>query len=148
MHTYDVPSRRPFQPVPPSGAPLPLASGSEVPASRSARNTSTGPSATPIYDALYAEWVRSFRALPGDRHGEEQLGFTAFGSLARGSNSYSPSGPYSSYSSYSAGAQTARQLAAQNGQGATAVWQAGGRQPGTGMHHIPAALPPAPRRGL
>ncbi|MEW2167163.1 hypothetical protein AB0912_29815 [Streptomyces sp. NPDC007084] len=122
-----------------------------MPASRAARHASGGPSATPIYDALYAEWVRSFRTLPGDRHGEEELGFAAFGTLARGSNSYSTSSSYnspSSYSSYSAGAQTARQIAAQNGQGATAVWQAGGRQQGTGMQHVPAALPPAPRRGL
>lgn len=148
VHTYDAPRRRPFQPVPPSGSPLPLRSGREVAASRSAQDASGGPSATPIYDALYAEWVRSFRTLPGDRHGEEELGFTAFGGLARGSNSYSPSSSYNSYSSYSAGAHTARQIAAQNGQGATAVWQAGSRQHSTGMHHIPAALPPAPRRGL
>jgi hypothetical protein len=106
-----------------------------------------GPSATPIYDALYAEWVRSFRTLPGDRHGEEDLVFRAFGSLGRGSNSFSSSG---AYGSYSAGAHTARQIAAQHGptSTATAVWQPGARQHGTGMHHIPAALPPAPRRGL
>ncbi|MBB5937446.1 hypothetical protein [Streptomyces zagrosensis] len=36
-------------------------------------------SATPIFDALYAEYRRSFRALPGDRSGEEDLEFTAFG---------------------------------------------------------------------
>lgn len=145
VHTYDVPSPRPFHPVPPTGSPLPLRSGREVAASRPARDA---PSATPIYDALYAEWVRSFRTLPGDRHGEEELDFTAFGGLGRGSNSYSSSSSYNSYSSYSAGAHTARQIAAQNGQGATAVWQAGSRQHATGMHHIPAALPPAPRRGL
>jgi hypothetical protein len=75
-----------------------------------------GPSATPIYDALYAEYVRSFRALPGDRSGEEQLGFTAFRHIPRGRGSYS---------AYSAGAHSAR----------------------LGMHHVPAALPPAPRRG-
>ncbi|MFI8964152.1 hypothetical protein ACIGO8_18785 [Streptomyces sp. NPDC053493] len=47
---------------------------------------STGPagsaavvSATPIYDALYSEFRRSFRTLPGDRSGEEELGFRAFG---------------------------------------------------------------------
>jgi hypothetical protein len=32
-------------------------------------------SPTPIYDALYAEYRRSFKALPGDRSGEEHLGF-------------------------------------------------------------------------
>ncbi|MET9896797.1 hypothetical protein ABZZ47_42855, partial [Streptomyces sp. NPDC006465] len=91
------------------------------------QNPQDGPSPTPIYDALHAEWVRSFRTLPGDRHGEEELGFKAFGSLGSGSNSYSSSGSYNSYSSYSAGAQTARQIAAQHGQTstATAVWQPG-----------------------
>ena len=37
------------------------------------------PSATPIYDALYAEFRRLFRALPGDRSGEDDLYFTGFG---------------------------------------------------------------------
>ncbi|MFF4353922.1 hypothetical protein [Streptomyces sp. NPDC001530] len=94
--------------------------------------------------------MRSFRSLPGDRHGEENLGFTAFGSLPDGASSYGASGSYSSYSSYSAGAHSARQSGAQHGQTATttAVWQPSGRQHSTGMHHIPAALPPAPRRGL
>ncbi|WP_328668017.1 hypothetical protein [Streptomyces sp. NBC_00328] len=105
-----------------------------------------GSSATPIYDALHAEWIRAFRTLPGDRHGEENLEFKAFGILGRGPNSFSSSG---TYSSYSAGAQTARQITAQHGHttATTAVWQPGARQHGTGMHHIPAALPPAPRRG-
>ncbi|MFE5602621.1 hypothetical protein ACFQ8O_25950 [Streptomyces coelicoflavus] len=83
-----------------------------------------GPSATPIYDALYAEYVRSFRSLPGDRSGEEELGFTAFRSIPRGR---------SAYSAYSAGAQSAR-------VGQQSVWQRVG-----GTHHVPAALPPAPR---
>ncbi|MEV6327214.1 hypothetical protein [Streptomyces sp. NPDC051909] len=43
--------------------------------------TSTGFSATPIYDALYSEYRRSFRSLPGDRSGEEELGFRGFGTL-------------------------------------------------------------------
>jgi hypothetical protein len=135
VHTYDVPRRRPFQPIP---------------SARQAQDPPVGSSTTPIYDALYAEWVRSYRALPGDRHGEEELGFTAFGSLPHGTNSYGSSNSYNSYSSYSAGALSARQGAAQQGHTATAtaVWQATGRQYSTGMHHIPAALPPAPRRGL
>ncbi|MCX2182618.1 hypothetical protein KV205_19090 [Streptomyces sp. SKN60] len=41
--------------------------------------TATGFSATPIYDALYSEYRRSFRSLPGDRSGEEDLGFRGFG---------------------------------------------------------------------
>ncbi|MFE6871348.1 hypothetical protein ACFVFS_32935 [Kitasatospora sp. NPDC057692] len=35
-------------------------------------------SATPIYDELYSEYRRLFRALPGDRSGEEELAFTGF----------------------------------------------------------------------
>lgn len=36
-------------------------------------------SSTPIYDALYAEYSRLFRTLPGDRTGEEKLRFEGFG---------------------------------------------------------------------
>ncbi|MFC4036028.1 hypothetical protein ACFO3J_31895 [Streptomyces polygonati] len=36
---------------------------------------SAGGSGTPIYDALYSEYRRLFRTLPGDRSGEEQLDF-------------------------------------------------------------------------
>ena len=39
-----------------------------------------GHSATPIYDSLCAEYRRLFRAVPGDRRGEEELRFEAFGS--------------------------------------------------------------------
>ncbi|MCX4593020.1 hypothetical protein OG819_25695 [Streptomyces sp. NBC_01549] len=135
MHTYDAPRRQPFHPIP---------------AARAAQDPPLGPSATPIYDALYAEWVRSFKALPGDRHGEDQLGFTAFGTLTQGSSAYGGSSYPSSYSSYSAGAYSARNGGSQLGHGAstTGVWQAVARQDSTGLHHIPAALPPAPRRGL
>ncbi|MDT0310394.1 hypothetical protein RM780_26100 [Streptomyces sp. DSM 44917] len=37
-----------------------------------------GASATPIYDSLCAEYRRLFRALPGDRSGEEELRFVGF----------------------------------------------------------------------
>ncbi|MGW0294271.1 hypothetical protein, partial [Streptomyces tuirus] len=95
MHAYDVPRRHSFSPIP---------------SARSAQDTQGGPSATPIYDALYAEYVKSFRALPGDRSGEEKLGFTAFGNAPHGSGSYG--GTYGgSYSAYSAGAQSARHAA-------------------------------------
>jgi hypothetical protein len=43
----------------------------------SPRTTHQG-SATPIYDALYAEYQRLFRTLPGDRAGEEELRFEYF----------------------------------------------------------------------
>ena len=43
-----------------------------------------GHSATPIYDALCAEYRRLFRALPGDRSGEDELRFNAFGGVGFG----------------------------------------------------------------
>ncbi|WP_329568860.1 hypothetical protein [Kitasatospora sp. NBC_01266] len=36
------------------------------------------PTPTPIYDELYSEYRRLFRALPGDRTGEEDMRFTGF----------------------------------------------------------------------
>ena len=97
-----------------------------------------GPSATPIYDALYSEYVKTFRSLPGDRSGEEELGFTAFGNIPHALGSFS-----SSYSAYSAGAQSAR-VGQQQSQ-----WQRVGQigQHGTMVQHVPA-LPPGQRRGL
>ncbi|MFF8878966.1 hypothetical protein [Streptomyces flaveolus] len=93
-----------------------------------------GPSATPIYDTLYAEYVRSFRSLPGDRSGEEELEFTGFGNMSRGRG----------YSAYSLGSHSTR-------LGQQSPWQRVGQlgPHGTGtMRHVPAALPPAPRRGV
>jgi hypothetical protein len=37
-----------------------------------------GGTGTPIYDALYSEYRRLFRTLPGDRSGEESLAFNSF----------------------------------------------------------------------
>ncbi|MBQ0829916.1 hypothetical protein [Streptomyces tagetis] len=94
-----------------------------------------GPSATPIYDALYAEYVKTFRSLPGDRSGEEELGFTGFGNIFRGRGGYS---------AYSAGAHSAR-------IGQPSPWQRVGPlvPPGAGpLRPAQAALPPAPRRGI
>ncbi|GEC06653.1 hypothetical protein SSP24_43080 [Streptomyces spinoverrucosus] len=125
MHAYDVPRRQSLQPIP---------------SARSGQDHSGGPSATPIYDALYAEYVKSFRALPGDRRGEENLQFIAFGYLTHGSGSQS-----GSYSAYSAGAQSTRHHG-----GHQPTWQRVGtigQQHSTGTHHVPA-LPPGPRRGI
>ncbi|MER7950058.1 hypothetical protein ABTY59_21970 [Streptomyces sp. NPDC096079] len=103
MHPYD-----PFlQPYP-----------SQIPSMRPARDASAGPSPTPIYDALYAEYLRSFRTLPGDRSGEEELGFRAFGTVL------------------STGVYGHRHAAAY-----PTAWSA---QHG----HVQAALPPGPRRGV
>ncbi|MFJ5778266.1 hypothetical protein [Streptomyces sp. NPDC093094] len=134
MHAYDAPRRQ----VPPP-----------IPSARAAHDSQNGPSATPIYDRLYAEYVKTFRSLPGDRSGEEALGFTAFGSSPHGSGSYgsgsydsqNPSSYSSSYSAYSAGANSAR-----TGTGQQPQWQRIGLlgQHGT-MTHVPAALPPGTR---
>jgi hypothetical protein len=129
VHAYDVPRRQSY---------------SQIPSARSAQDSQGGPSATPIYDALYAEYVKSFRALPGDRSGEEKLGFTAFGNIPHSTGSYGGAHS-SSYSAYSAGAQSARHDTGQQPQ-----WQRVGTigSHGTGMHHVPAALPPGRRSGV
>ncbi|TQJ48037.1 hypothetical protein OHU34_32995 [Streptomyces sp. NBC_00080] len=133
MHTYDVPRRPSFQPIP---------------SARPAQDASGGPSATPIYDALYAEYVKTFRSLPGDRSGEDELGFTAFGNIPHHTGSHPAPRPgsfSSSYSAYSAGAQSAR--VGQQSQWQR-VGQLGQQAAPTTMHHVPAALPPAPRRSF
>ncbi|MFF7182264.1 hypothetical protein [Streptomyces sp. NPDC008121] len=105
MHTYD-PLRQPYP--------------SQIPSMRPAQDVMAGESATPIYDALYSEYRRSFRALPGDRSGEEDLTFRAFGTQVG-------SGLHGHYGHRHAAQPTA--------------WSAQ-------HHHLPAALPPGPRRGL
>ncbi|WP_406461383.1 hypothetical protein OH768_40600 [Streptomyces sp. NBC_01622] len=131
MHAYDVPRSRTYQPIP---------------SSRSDRDSPGGPSATPIYDRLYSEWVKNFRSLPGDRSGEEELGFTAFGHSPHSTGSFG-GGSFggSSYSAYSAGAYSARQQS--QWQRVGQLGHVGQQQGHTGMHHIPA-LPPGPRQGI
>ncbi|MCC9311127.1 hypothetical protein LN042_29390 [Kitasatospora sp. RB6PN24] len=56
------------------------------------------PAPTPIYDELYSEYRRLFRALPGDRSGEEELRFTGFASRTYESRAaHSPSGAAEQY---------------------------------------------------
>ncbi|KND43726.1 hypothetical protein IQ64_16780 [Streptomyces stelliscabiei] len=135
MHAYEVPRRQSYQSIP------------------SMRPTQD-PSSTPIYDTLYAEWVRTYRTLPGDRHGEEDMGFTGFGNLSHGSGGPRATGSYTSasYAARHAAGHLATQRENQPGHtsGTAAVWQPVGRIPTghTGMHHIPSPLPPNPRRGL
>lgn len=64
MHTFDAFSRAPYQ--------------SQIPSMRSAQDPARVGTGTPIYDALYSEYRRLFRALPGDRSGEEAMQFNAF----------------------------------------------------------------------
>lgn len=49
-----------------------------IPAMRPSYDAEHPHSTTPIYDELYSEYRRLFRALPGDRAGEEDLRFTGF----------------------------------------------------------------------
>lgn len=131
---------------------------------RHARDRDIAPAAshTPIYDTLYSEYLRAFRALPGDRTGEEDLGFTAFsyGSSYSGgpySGSYGAGSSYGSGWNGSAWQQTEPWQPAYTPvpppqpsyayAGTSGSGYGGGRQHQTGMQHIPAALPPAPRRG-
>lgn len=88
VHAYDPPSRA--SSAPPSRAlydpPARSRYHAHIPAMRPAQETlgeHRRPSATPIYDALYAEYRRLFRALPGDRSDEEDLGFTAFSAIGQ-----------------------------------------------------------------
>ncbi|MCX3059688.1 hypothetical protein [Streptomyces beihaiensis] len=99
---------------------------------RPAEDRSASRSATPIYDTLYAEYRRSFRALPGDRSGEEDLVFTGFGVGAYGAARQHHMPHYQPTQHHQ--------------------WQPP-RQPAPAAHvpvtqHFPAALPPAPRRAF
>lgn len=67
VHAYD-PSPQPYQ--------------SPIPAMRPAQEGAAEQSQTPIYDALYSEFRRAFRTLPGDRSNEEDLRFQGFGSTS------------------------------------------------------------------
>lgn len=167
MHSYDV-SRAPSY-------------SSTVPPMRPVRELDSAPAAshTPIYDTLYSEYLRAFRALPGDRTGEEDLGFTAFsyGGAYTGSATGAYTGPTTpaytggagggSYGgshgsgwngsswqqadawqpSYAPEPQPQYSYAGAGATTAAGGGYANGRQRQTGMQHIPAALPPAPRRG-
>ncbi|MEU9759505.1 hypothetical protein AB0D98_06925 [Streptomyces sp. NPDC047987] len=120
---------------------------------RPSRVPSGGQSQTPIYDALYSEYRRSFRALPGDRSGEENLGFVAFGLGLSGGRA-----PLSGHSSgHPAGLSTGLSVhgssAAHVGSpgrhgagpaahtGSPTAWQRVGRHSGRAQ----AALPPGSR---
>ncbi|MFG2719214.1 hypothetical protein ACGFW5_13115 [Streptomyces sp. NPDC048416] len=129
MHSYD-PSRQPYQ--------------SQIPAMRPSGDASGAHSPTPIYDALYSEYRRSFRALPGDRSGEENLGFTGFGALGTG---FVPVA-HGTRAGHQAGHQTQHFPATYVGNWHVhPAMNASGRQY-AGQHQLPAALPPGPRRGL
>ncbi|MFI9365429.1 hypothetical protein ACIG5E_30905 [Kitasatospora sp. NPDC053057] len=68
MYSYDVSA--------PAGRSA--TSARSIPGMRPSYDAEHPHSATPIYDELYSEYRRLFRALPGDRSGEEDLRFTGF----------------------------------------------------------------------
>ncbi|WAL94656.1 hypothetical protein NOO62_09165 [Streptomyces sp. Je 1-369] len=114
MHPYDPSRPRP-------------AYQSPIPSMRTAPDSTGNHSATPIYDALYSEYLRAFRALPGDRSGEEDLGFTAFAP-----------GPYGMQHRVDA-----RHDPRYNPFHVSRYGQY--EHHGTSHHSFPAALPPGPR---
>lgn len=118
VHSSYDPSRQQYQ--------------SQIPSMRPAQDGADGFSTTPIYDALYLEFRRSFRALPGDRSNEENLGFTAFGTGLHAAH-----GGYGGYGGHSGGLGHTPYMGS---------WQRDPRQPNG--RHVPAALPPGPRRGI
>ncbi|MFF8386832.1 hypothetical protein [Streptomyces kanasensis] len=129
QHSYE-PSRPSYQPIP---------------AMRPAQDAESGYSTTPIYDALYSEYRRSFRALPGDRSGEEDLGFKGFGALAA-AQAATAHGSASHGTGLATGAHAAG--AHGYGQGPQAPSYGGYAAPRPYGGPAQAALPPAPRRGL
>ncbi|MFG3260166.1 hypothetical protein [Streptomyces sp. NPDC048172] len=84
-------------------------------------------SSTPIYDSLYAEYRRLFRALPGDRSDEEELRFEGFGTR------------------YGTGTGSWRVTEPGTGSWSSLAWQGDGH--GTGHFSTALPLPPAPRDG-
>ncbi|MFE5209202.1 hypothetical protein [Streptomyces sp. NPDC056600] len=159
MHAYEVSRRQPFP---------------SIPSARPA-HAAYSPSSTPIYDALYAEYVKSFRTLPGDRSGEERLAFGGPWRYGHGSGGGFTGGYASSAYAARHGAeppapspwQRVGRLApggarpdaeqasrAQEPSGASqdttgspeVSWQPGPPGGPSGRHKAPqAALPPAPR---
>lgn len=79
VQPYESPRPSPRPQHPPRHGQHP--GGAAIPGMRTSFECAPG-SETPIYDSLYAEYRRLFRALPGDRSGEEELQFTGFGTIS------------------------------------------------------------------
>lgn len=110
---------------------------------RPSQDPSGGVSPTPIYDALYSEYRRSFRALPGDRSGEENLGFPGFGAGLFASRAPLSGHPASSGHSGHGGHNGQSGSGGQSQHtGSLGSWQRVGRHAGRPR---PAALPPGSR---
>ncbi|WP_327684314.1 hypothetical protein [Kitasatospora sp. NBC_00458] len=68
MYSYDVPAAHRRS----------ATASRAIPGMRPSYDAEHPHSTTPIYDELYSEYRRLFRALPGDRSGEENLKFAGF----------------------------------------------------------------------
>ncbi|MDW4898680.1 MULTISPECIES: hypothetical protein [Streptomyces] len=102
---------------------------------RPAQDPSGGVSPTPIYDALYSEYRRSFRALPGDRSGEENLSFPAFSA-----GFFATRAPLGGYPGHDGRGGSGSGSGGQSQHtGGIGSWQRVGRHAGRPR---PAALPP------
>jgi hypothetical protein len=109
-------------------------------------------SATPIYDSLCAEYRRLFRALPGDRTGEEDLRFTGFEpSRGVGGATVGGVGGWRAYTRQPEPTHAAFPGHAHGGHAGQAGLPGHHAHPGYPGHHgwggqgraLPAALPPA-----
>ncbi|WP_171172090.1 hypothetical protein [Streptomyces sp. I05A-00742] len=95
-------------------------------------------SVTPIYDALCSEYRRAFRTLPGDRAGEEELGFKGFGPQQQGYGNGPGQGYYGQLTGHSPYPGQSGWSGAWDGYPAQGRPQRGGQLP---------ALPPGTRDG-
>ncbi|MFE1321955.1 hypothetical protein [Kitasatospora phosalacinea] len=145
VYSYDLAS--PGRPSVQSG---PGGAGRSIPNMRPSYDAEHPVSATPIYDTLYSEYRRMFRALPGDRSGEEGMKFTGF---AVREPQPQPSGQpqQQSFETYAGQAPGAPQFmpaqtttAQANGQGWVATGYLGAPGGGTagGRHRSVLSLPP------
>ncbi|MFE4594804.1 hypothetical protein [Streptomyces laurentii] len=93
-------------------------------------------STTPIYDALYAEFRRAFRTLPGDRGGEDDLLFRPFGTGRGLGPGPAPAGPrpggHAGPGPTAAGTGTGPGALPRAGTGTGRGWSAYALPPGTG----------------
>ncbi|PBC77120.1 hypothetical protein BX265_1859 [Streptomyces sp. TLI_235] len=120
MYSYDVaPTTRP-------------SAGRTIPGMRPSYDADLPVSPTPIYDSLYSEYRRLFRALPGDRTDEEQLRFKGFGGSGGFGGSSAASYPqHQVFETYAGHAQGTPQFVP---EGRAAAGQHGGRGHGAEQH--------------
>ncbi|MEV4561639.1 hypothetical protein AB0K51_32305 [Kitasatospora sp. NPDC049285] len=148
VYSYDLAS--PSRPAVPS----PTGVGRSIPSMRPSYDAEHPVSATPIYDSLYSEYRRLFRALPGDRSGEEGMRFTGFAvrdpqppDATREGLPYPQHQTFETYAGQAHGApqfMPAQATAPTGGQGWVASGYLGPGQPSGsgGRHRSMLSLPP------